>query len=104
MKHAAYRLFKKPFFGRFMRPWRWPEEAQQSDWRRLQLRSQSGAHLAALLAPAHAGHDLGLLSEAGLPAVAMAPPFLVQMERISAAVRLRLSVMHSTITATPPGP
>ena len=59
MKHAAYRLFKKPFFGRFMRPWRWPEEAQQSDWHRLQLRSQSGAHLAALLAPAHGSQAKG---------------------------------------------
>jgi uncharacterized protein len=53
MKHAAYRLFKKPFFGRFMRPWRWPEEAQQNHWRRLHIRSESGARLAALLAPAH---------------------------------------------------
>lgn len=59
MKNAAYRLFKKPFFGRFVRPWRWPEEARQSDWRRLQLRSQSGAHLAALLAPAHGNQAKG---------------------------------------------
>lgn len=53
MKNAAYRLFKKPFFGRFVRPWRWPDSVDQHHWQRLSVESQSGASIAALLAPAH---------------------------------------------------
>lgn len=59
MKHAAYRLFKKPFFGRFMRPWRWPEQAEQSQWQRLSIDSGSGARIAALLATAHTAEARG---------------------------------------------
>jgi len=59
MKHRAYRLFKKPFFGRFVRPWRWPENVEQSQWRRLSVASASGATLSALLAPAHAAQAKG---------------------------------------------
>lgn len=53
MKHTAYRLFKKPFFGRFMRPWRWPADVDRGQWQRLAIDSGSGARLAALLAEAH---------------------------------------------------
>lgn len=53
MKHAAYRLLKKPFFGQFMRPWRWPENVDRSQWQRLQIASSSSAKLSALLGPAH---------------------------------------------------
>ncbi|TWC35679.1 prolyl oligopeptidase family protein [Pseudomonas sp. SJZ079] len=53
MKNAAYRLFKKPFFGRFARPWRWPDSVDKHHWQRLSVESQSGAIIAALLAPAH---------------------------------------------------
>lgn len=59
MKHRAYRLFKKPFFGRFVRPWRWPEDVDQSQWRRLSLASASGATLLALLASAHTAEAKG---------------------------------------------
>ena len=38
------------------------------------------------------------------PVSARLPPFLVKLARTSPAVRLRLSVSASTITATPPGP
>jgi hypothetical protein len=38
------------------------------------------------------------------PVVPRLPPFFPKMWRISATVRLRLSVIESTITATPPGP
>lgn len=50
MKNTAYRLFKKPFFGRFMRPWRWPESVDPQPWERLSIDSGSGARLSALLA------------------------------------------------------
>ncbi len=53
MKNTAYRLFKKPFFGRFVKPWRWPDQADRQHWQRLQIASESGATLAALLGPAH---------------------------------------------------
>ncbi|WP_071872202.1 alpha/beta hydrolase family protein [Atopomonas hussainii] len=50
MKLAFYRAFKKPFFGRFMKPWRWPEGVEQSQWQRLAVASRSGATLSALVA------------------------------------------------------
>lgn len=53
MKYTAYRLFKKPFFGRFARPWRWPENIDQGQWQRLSFQSKSGATISALTAPAH---------------------------------------------------
>jgi len=53
MKNTAYKIFKKPFFGRFARPWRWPETVDQSQWQRLSVESESGATIAALLGPAH---------------------------------------------------
>lgn len=59
MKHTAYRLFKKPFFGRFVRPWRWPENVEQSQWRRLSVASASGATISALLASAHRAEAKG---------------------------------------------
>ncbi len=59
MKHTAYRLFKKPFFGRFMKPWRWPEQVDAARWQRLALASESGASLAALLGEARAGQVRG---------------------------------------------
>lgn len=59
MKHTAYRLFKKPFFGRFMKPWRWPEQVDAARWQRLSLASESGANLAALLGEARAGQVRG---------------------------------------------
>ena len=55
MKYAAYRLLKKPFFGRFVRPWRWPEEAEQGQWQRLSVVSGSGACIATLIGEAHTG-------------------------------------------------
>jgi pimeloyl-ACP methyl ester carboxylesterase len=53
MKYTAYKLFKKPFFGRFMKPWRWPENIDRSQWQRLEIASTSGARISALLARAH---------------------------------------------------
>lgn len=59
MKNTAYRLFKKPFFGRFERPWHWPENVDQRQWQRLRITSQSGATISALLAQAHTTHAKG---------------------------------------------
>jgi len=59
MKNAAYKLFKKPFFGRFVKPWRWPEGVNQSQWRRLSFKSESGATISALLAAALIPHAKG---------------------------------------------
>lgn len=53
MKNTLYRLFKKPFFGRFVRPWRWPDDVDKSQWRRLSIESESGAVISALLAAAY---------------------------------------------------
>ena len=61
MKNTAYRLFKKPFFGRFMRPWRWPEQIDPQPWQRLTIDSGSGARLSALLAESHAAEAKGAI-------------------------------------------
>ena len=53
MKNSAYKIFKKPFFGRYVKPWRWPEDSDQSQWRRLNIASESGASISALLASAY---------------------------------------------------
>lgn len=53
MKHTFYQVFKKPFFGRFMKPWRWPEGIEQSQWQPRYVTSESGATLSTLMAPAH---------------------------------------------------
>jgi len=44
-----HRQLKKPFFGRFMRPWRWPADVPQLGWMRHRIASGSHASLAALL-------------------------------------------------------
>ncbi len=41
--------FKKPFFGRFMRPWRWPADLPRAGWQSLRIRSGSHSELAAVL-------------------------------------------------------
>ncbi len=53
VKHAAYQVFKKPFFARFMKPWRWPDNVDKQQWLPLQIASNSGAKISALLARAH---------------------------------------------------
>ena len=40
---------KKPFFGRFMKPWRWPAHVPSEGWRRVQIASRSGSQLEALV-------------------------------------------------------
>ena len=51
---AARRWFlhhqvKKPFFGRFMKPWRWPAEVARDGWERVAIPGVDGHGLAALL-------------------------------------------------------
>ncbi|MBA3771980.1 MAG: alpha/beta hydrolase [Ramlibacter sp.] len=40
---------KKPFFGRFMKAWRWPAGVPAADWRRITIDSASHSRLAAIL-------------------------------------------------------
>ncbi len=72
MKHTAYQLFKKPFFGRFMRPWRWPESVDRSPWHALRVTSESGSQLSALVAESTApqvkgavvmAHPMGVIAK-----------------------------------------
>ena len=68
---------------------------------------QGGFHEGVFLGRLAGDDDLALSYERGgvtEPAVAMEPPFLVSRLRISAAVRLRLSVLSSIRMATPCGP
>lgn len=45
-----HRQLKKPFFGRFMKPWRWPQGVATEGWQRVGIPSGSHAELAALVA------------------------------------------------------
>lgn len=44
-----HRQLKKPFFGRFMKPWRWPQGVPTDGWERLSIPSASQSTLAAVL-------------------------------------------------------
>lgn len=46
----GHHLFKKPFFGRFMKPWRWPADVPQTGWERIRITSRSTSELVAILA------------------------------------------------------
>lgn len=62
---------KKPFFGRFMQPWRWPSGVPQTGWERAWIDSASGSRLAAIVhrAPGQAravvvcAHPMGLAAK-----------------------------------------
>lgn len=61
---------KKPFFGRFMKPWRWPAGVPTEGWDRVTIASASGSSLAAIvkLAPQGRGvvvcaHPMGLAAK-----------------------------------------
>lgn len=46
----GHHLIKKPFFGRFMKPWHWPADAPQEGWERIQINSRSTSQLATIVA------------------------------------------------------
>lgn len=61
---------KKPFFGRFMKPWRWPAGVAAEGWQRVSIPSPSGSTLAAILQRAPQGrgvvvcaHPMGLAAK-----------------------------------------
>lgn len=65
-----HRQLKRPFFGRFMKAWRWPADVPQGDWERLRIASPSHSSLAAVLrlAPQARGvvvcaHPMGLAAK-----------------------------------------
>lgn len=41
---------KKPFFGRFMKPWRWPADVPEQGWERVRIESRSQSLLHAIVA------------------------------------------------------
>lgn len=51
MKHF-YRLLKKPFFGRFEVPWKWPEHSEPKDWISVRFSGHTGSTLAGLIGDA----------------------------------------------------
>jgi uncharacterized protein len=67
-----HRQLKKPFFGRFMKPWRWPQGVAERGWRRVTIHSGSHSALAAAVqetsvSPARGvvvcAHPMGLASK-----------------------------------------
>lgn len=53
-----HRQLKKPFFGRFMKPWRWPAGVPEEGWERLAIASPSASRLAAVLKLAPDAHGV----------------------------------------------
>ncbi len=67
-----HRQLKKPFFGRFMKPWRWPQGVPADGWQRVTIASGSHAALSAVAADTPASpvrgvvvcaHPMGLASK-----------------------------------------
>ena len=46
----GHHLLKKPFFGRFMKPWRWPADVSREGWDRVRIDSRSTSRLEAIVA------------------------------------------------------
>jgi uncharacterized protein len=44
----GYKQLKRPFFGRFMKPWRWPQGVPMDGWQSVRIASDSHAPLAAV--------------------------------------------------------
>ncbi len=47
-----YALLKKPFFGRYQKPWRWPQQVDRTGWVPIQFDNGRGTRLAGLYGPA----------------------------------------------------
>lgn len=56
---VLHRATKKLFFGRFQKPWRWPENIPQDGWERVAFPSASGARLRGIFGEARNGAALG---------------------------------------------
>ncbi len=56
----THRLLRKPFFGRFEVPWRWPAGVDEGRWTRVAFRNPAGAQLAGLVGEAE-GSPTGAL-------------------------------------------
>ena len=56
-----HRQLKKPFFGRFMKPWRWPAGVPEAGWARHAVASPSHAALCVLLRTTDAAPALGVV-------------------------------------------
>ncbi len=50
-----YTLLKKPFFGRYQKPWQWPLGVEREDWRRLEFDNGRGGTLVGLYGEATSG-------------------------------------------------
>lgn len=58
---TKYELLKKPFFGRFQKPWRWPDDVNQATWERLEFDSPTQARLKALWGASQNGPARGAI-------------------------------------------
>jgi pimeloyl-ACP methyl ester carboxylesterase len=63
-----YRVVKKPFFGRYQKPWHWPAQTERDGWTTVRFPGDRGVKLAGTYAQAHAlpakatilcGHPMG---------------------------------------------
>ena len=47
----VHRILRKPFFGRFEKPWRWPKGVSPEGWQRVQIDAPAGTRLSGLWGP-----------------------------------------------------
>src|SRR2546421_44842 len=68
-------LLKKPFFGRYQKPWRWPPGVDPAGWERIEIESASGARLAALHGASTGGPARGAIDGHPFRAAFLEAPF-----------------------------
>lgn len=61
VRRWTYRQLKRPFFGRYMRPWRWPAGVEREPYAPVTVRARNGAQLAALVRRARPARSAGVL-------------------------------------------
>jgi uncharacterized protein len=83
LKHAGYRLLKKPFFGRFNRPWRWPKGVSEEAYQRHEVVGRSGARLRVLIREAAQARGVLVLAH---PMGAAAKGFYLRQGHVDAFV------------------
>lgn len=70
LRYWTVHQLKKPFFGRFMKAWRWPADVPREGWESVRIDSGSGSPLAAVVKTARAArgvvvcaHPMGLAAK-----------------------------------------
>lgn len=61
LRWSGHLLLKKPMFGSFMKPWRWPSAIDRAGWTQVRIASRSHSSLAAIVRKTHVAVPLGVV-------------------------------------------